>query len=220
MNKRSLKKLWLLGLIVPILFLAACDNGGNEEDPADSDATAAPITATDNGENEDDPVDSDATAINPITAAEIEAFQLAWGEGLVRISTAFNNDEDYVDVAVAVLEDLYGYDYGAVLFKPTIASDEPFRLDWDGAASYFIGTSAPQTIDEDGTGFATNVWTNVEFQDDWTYVFNGETAIGMGTVVITDGDGGETTVHKSMAWFRGTDGNIRLQLHHSSVPFE
>jgi len=192
-NKRILSKVWMLALMVPLLFLVACSD-----------------------DNDNGSTDSD---INPITESEIRAAQVAWGEGLVNISTAFAEGEDYVTVAVAVLEDLYGYEYGPVLFKPTIASDVPFRFDWDGAASYFIGTSAPNTIDEDAAGFATNAWSAVSFEDDWTFVINGETAIGMGTVIITTGDGDLVTVQKSMAWFRGTDGNLRLQLHHSSVPF-
>ena len=194
-NKKSFKNLLVVSLAAPALLLTACD-----ETPA-----------TDNA--------PDSAVINPITIAEIEAAQVAWGEGLVGISTAFLEDEDYVSIAVDVLYSLYGYEYGPVLFNPTIASAVPFRFDWDGAASYFIGTSAPNTIDEDAAGFATNIWTAVSFEDDWTFVLNGETALGMGTVVITDGDGGLTTVQKSMAWFRGGDGNLRLQLHHSSVPF-
>ena len=155
---------------------------------------------------------------NPITEAEIQDAQTAWGNGLVSISTAFAEGEDYVTTAVGVLNDLYGYDYDHVLFKPTLTNEVPFRLTWDQAASYFIGTSAPEVIAEDGAGFATNPWVAVNFTD-WSYIIHGETAIGMGLVEITDVNGETTTVHKSMAWFRDTDGNLRLQLHHSSIPF-
>jgi len=193
LNQKGFKKLWLVALMVPMLFLVACSDDNNA-----------------GGEGGD---------INQITVAEIQAAQVAWGEGLVAISTAFANGEDYVTIAAGVLNDLYGFDYDPVLFKPTLTSEVPFRTDWYGAASYFIGTSAPQVIAEDGPGFATNPWTAVSFENDWTHIINGETAIGMGTVVITDDQGGLTTVHKSMAWFRDTDGHLRLQLHHSSVPF-
>ena len=183
-NQKSFKKLWVLAVTLPVLFLTACSEEMNE-----------------------------------ITVSEIQQAQVAWGEGLVSISTAFVEGGEYVAVAAGVLDTLYGYDYGSVLFKPTLTNDVPFRLDWDGAASYFIGTSAPMVIAEDGTGFATNPWTAVNFEDDWTFIINGETAIGMGTVVFTDAEGDLTMVHKSMAWFRDTDGALRLQLHNSSVPF-
>lgn len=164
----------------------------------------------------------DTAAVTPITEAELLDFQTAWGEGLVAISTAFANDEDYLTIAAGVLEDLYGHEYndGVVLFNPTITQEVVFRHDWDGAASYFIGTSSPGTvIEEDGAGFATLPWTNVNFLNDWEFIVNGELAIGMGTVEITDDTGAITTVEKTMAWQRSTDGNIRLIAHHSAVPF-
>jgi hypothetical protein len=196
-KQRSFNTLWMLVLVLPILLLTACSDEG---------------TAL---ENENEIV----SETNPITVSEIEAAQVAWGDGLVEISRAYAEDEDYVAVALAVLEDLYGYDDGPVLFKPTVASEVPFRFDWDGAVSYFIGPSAPHPIDEDESGFATNDWIAVNFEDDWTFIINGETALGMGTVVITSADGDEVKVQKSMGWFRGTDGELKLQLHHSSVPF-
>lgn len=214
-KNRSFNKLWVLALAIPVLFLTACS--GDDQANITEDTSAAEAEDVSTGEADSEQTGSEQ--INVITEEEIIAAQAAWGEGLVGISTAFAEGEDYVATAVAVLEDLYGYEYGPVLFKPTLANDVPFRFDWDGAASYFIGTSAPNTIEEDEAGFATNVWTAVSFEDDWTYVINGETAIGMGTVVITTGDGEEVIVHKSMAWFRGTDGELRLQLHHSSVPY-
>ena len=153
--------------------------------------------------------------IEPITQAEIEAEQTAWGEGLVSISTAYANDEDYGSIAQGVLDDLYGYKDGTVLFKPTLASDEPFRFTEEGAASYFIGG----TIEED-TGFALKTWTDVRFADDGQFILNGDTALWMGSVFLTGENGEETRVEKTMGYYKDEDGDVRLQLHHSSIPFE
>lgn len=162
--------------------------------------------------------------INPITIAEITALQQAWGAGLVSIATAYAEGEDYVTVAAGVLDDLYGYAYGPVLFKPTIASEVPFRFTWEQAASYFIGSSVEaaglEAYEEDGTGFATSPWTNVRFGTDGMHIINGETALWMGTVYITDATGEITSVQKSLGLFRDSEGAIRIQLHHSSVPFQ
>jgi len=182
--------------------------------------SAVPHSVLSNNQSTEAPA---TAAINTITVAELEAFQTAWGEGLVAISTAFANDEDYVTIAAGVLTDLYGHDYndGVVLFNPTITEDVVFRHSFEDAASYFIGTSTPLDVvhAEDGQGFATNPWTAVNFLNDWQYIINGETAIGMGTVEITDADGNITTVEKTMGWLRATDGSVRLNLHHSAVPF-
>jgi len=163
-------------------------------------------------------IDADVTpvapATNPITPAEITALQVAWGEGLVAISAAYAADEDYATIAQGVLDTLYGYVDGYVLFKPTIAQEVPFRFTEAAAASYFIGGS----IEEDG-GFALSPWTAVRFGTDGRHIINGETALWMGSVYLTDGDGGVTRVEKSLGLYRDTNGDVRIQLHHSSVPF-
>jgi len=163
-------------------------------------------------------IDADVTpvapVINPITSAEITALQVAWGEGLVAISAAYAAGEDYATIAQGVLDTLYGYVDGYVLFKPTIAQEVPFRFTEAAAASYFIGGS----ISEDG-GFALNPWTAVRFGTDGRHIINGETALWMGSVYLTDGDGDVIRVEKSLGLYRDAHGDVRIQLHHSSVPF-
>ena len=160
----------------------------------------------------DRPAAADA---NLITREEITALQVAWGEGLVAISTAYANDEDYGAIAQGVLDTLYGYVDGPVLFKPTIAQDVPFRFTEAAAASYFIGGS----IEEDG-GFALQPWTAVRFGTDGQYIINdGGTALWMGSVFLTNGGGEEIRVEKSLGLYRDAAGDVRIQLHHSSVPF-
>ena len=162
-----------------------------------------------------------AAPVRDITSAEIRAMQNAWGEGLVAISAAFHEDEDYVTIAQGVLDDLYAYgELGTVLFKPTIASEVPFRFTEVQAASYFIGSSIGEAAyDEDAEGFATNVWTEVVFSPQGQYLIFGETAIWMGSVYITGYGGDVTRVEKTMGWSRADDGNLRIIVHHSSVPF-
>ena len=163
---------------------------------------------------------ADPAAVNPITSAEIAALQVAWGEGLVAISTAFAEGEDYATIAQNVLDTLYGYVDGTVLFKPTIAQEQPFRFTEIGAASYFIGaTIGDAALEEDGQGFATNPWTAVRFCEDGAYIINGETALWMGSVYLTNDAGEVTRVEKSLGLYRDADGDVRIQLHHSSVPF-
>jgi len=178
----------------------------------------APVeTATEDNASEEvsEEVVEAAPAINPITVAEITALQVAWGEGLVAISTAYAEGEDYGTIAQGVLDALYGYVDGFVLFKPTVAQEVPFRFTEAAAASYFIGGS----IEEDG-GFALNPWTAVRFGADGQHIINGETALWMGSVFLTDGDGEEIRVEKSLGLYRDANGDVRIQLHHSSVPFE
>ena len=166
-----------------------------------------------NGNNTIEPNAARGTA-NPITLNEINAIQRAWGDGLVAISSAYALGNDYATIAQAVLDTLYGYVDGPVLFKPTVAQEVPFRFTEAAAASYFIGG----IIDED-TGFALNPWTAVRFGTDGQHIINGETALWMGSVFLTNGDGEEIRVEKSLGLYRDNNGDVRIQLHHSSVPF-
>jgi len=47
----------------------------------------------------------------------------------------------------------------------------------------------------------------------------GELAISMGNVDLTDSSGKLTTVDKTWAFVREPDGETRIVLHHSSLPF-
>ena len=155
-----------------------------------------------------------------ITQAEVDALLVSWGEGLVAISTAFANGGEYATIAQGVLDTLYGYVDGTVLFKPTIASEVPFRFTETQAASYFIGSSIGDlAYQEDGTGFATNPWTAVYFDQEGRTLLFGNTAMWMGSVWIYNDIGEATRVEKSMGFYRARDGELRIMLHHSSVPF-
>lgn len=154
------------------------------------------------------------TSIPPITQAEILAAQIAWGEGLVAISTAYASGGNYATIAQSVLDTLYGYVDGVVLFKPTLASEVPFRFTEAYAASYFIGGMIAEDV-----GFALKPWTHVYFADDGMFILNSHTALWMGSVFLTDGNRDVTRVEKSKGYYRDANGDIRLQLHHSSIPF-
>ena len=58
----------------------------------------------------------------PITQAEVEAAQVAWGNALVAISTEYDTNGIAAATALAgqVLDSAYGYNMGPVLFKPTL----------------------------------------------------------------------------------------------------
>lgn len=153
------------------------------------------------------------SAAQSITEDEIAAAQVAWGEGLVDISTAYAAGEDYGTIAQNVLDNLYGYVDGTVLFKPTL-TQEPytFRFTEEGAAAYFIGTDRSQD------GFALKPWTAVEFDSNGEFSVNGDIALWMGNVHITNDEGEVTTVDKTFGYYKDANGDVRINLHHSSLP--
>lgn len=153
-----------------------------------------------------------------ITQAEVLATQKAWGDALVNISTTY--DEKGMAAAKKLADDiidtLYAYQSGLVLFKPTLTTgDQTFRTTHKGALSYFVGGDSSFPKD---TGFALKGWRKVEIRNAGIFII-GNTATTMGNVSLTDKTGKVTTVDKTWQFIRGGDGKLRIILHHSSLPY-
>lgn len=154
----------------------------------------------------------------PITLAEVQAAQTAWGNALVAISTEYEREgrEAAARLAGRVLDSAYGYNLGPVLFKPTLTvAPQTFRATRDGALAYFVGGDKNFPND---TGFALKGWRSVEVETR-NVVLAGNSAMSVGNVSMTDKDGKVTTVDKTWGYVRGADGNLRIVLHHSSLPY-
>ncbi|MCC5826178.1 phosphoribosyl-AMP cyclohydrolase [Alkalimonas sp.] len=159
-----------------------------------------------------------AVVNNNITEAEVEQAQQAWGKALIAISSAYSSGgrEQAEQKARQVLDAAYGYGQGAVLFKPTLASGEQtFRTEYDGALAYFVGGN-PAFPDD--SGFALKGWQGYEFSNAGVYI-NGDLALTMGHVMLTDATGAVTTVDKTWGFKKDEQGALRIVLHHSSLPF-
>ncbi|MEL7363736.1 MAG: phosphoribosyl-AMP cyclohydrolase [Bacteroidota bacterium] len=157
-----------------------------------------------------------ADAQSPITAAEVEAAQQAWGEGIVAIGQVHTSGGDYT--ARATEHILQHYAYGAnqtILFKPTLAAEDQFRGDFAGALSYFVGTEGT----EDG-GFAIAPYTNVRWENEGTVISeDGDMAVAMGNYFFTTTEGNEVKVEYTFAYAKDRNGDLEIILHHSSLPY-
>ncbi len=147
-----------------------------------------------------------------MTESDIIEAQKKWGTGIVEIGEAKTSGGDYSQVAKDLIDDLYAYDHGPVAFKPTLASDDQFRGDFDEALSYFVGGS----IEED-KGFAIKPWTNVRFENE-EVIINGSQAIAMGNYYFTTVEGEEVKVEYSFGYTH-VDDELLINLHHSSLPY-
>ena len=150
-----------------------------------------------------------------ITREQIEAAQNAWGEGIVRISSAHTNGGDYVQVASDHVETLYAYGLTAVLFKPTLAAEQQFRSTFDDALSYFVASNNACPEDK---GFAIKGWTAVRFEN-VDILTEGKVGMAMGNYFFTTPEGDEVKVEYSFGYILDDAGNVRINLHHSSMPY-
>ena len=151
----------------------------------------------------------------PITETDVLKAQKAWGDGIVAIGDAYSNKADYESVTAEIVDALYGYDEATVLFKPTKAAEQQFRLTREEAISYFV----TGVVKEDH-GFALQPWTAVRFEN-VGIIIDEASALAMGNYYFTDGTSGqEAKVEYTFGYFRDPGGRLRINLHHSSFPYD
>ncbi|MFP8918566.1 hypothetical protein ACLI5Y_17340 [Enterococcus innesii] len=166
-------------------------------------------------QNKNEEAQADTLAEPTITLSDIESAQEAWAESIVAIGEAsLDGVESAKEQAKETLNTLYAFDEGTVLFKPTKTSEVPFRSTKEEALSYFVGGD----IEED-SGFALEPWTDVRF-DNHDTILNGDTAISSGNYYFTSGETNqEVKVEYTFGYMLDEDGNVKIQLQHSSIPF-
>lgn len=154
-----------------------------------------------------------------ISELEISQARQSWGEGLIKISSTFDNEG--IDKAKVIanieLDRLYGFEFGPILFKPTLSGgNQTFRTDKEGALSYFIGQNSKYQSD---SGFALKSWKECNSETSSLFIEN-DIAMWMGWVSLTNQKGEVTKVDKSWGFKRGLDGSLKIILHHSSLPYQ
>lgn len=165
------------------------------------------------------PAAAATTVVNKaITEAQVLAAQRAWCQALVDISQTNERSGQPAAKALAerVIDAAYGYQMGAVLFKPTLTvAPQTFRTTRAGALAYFVGGDTAFPKD---TGFALKGWTKCEVRNAAVFIA-GDSASTMGNVMITGKDGKVTTVDKTWKFVKDDAGKLRIVVHHSSLPF-
>ena len=143
----------------------------------------------------------------------------AWGDGIILISKTY--DEKGIDetstVAKKILQNLYAFELGPILFKPTLSTgNQTFRSNLEGALSYFIGNNTKYPTDD---GFGIKSWYKFESKTSETFIEN-NIAIWMGSVTLTRKNGNILKVDKSLAYKKLSNGKLKIILHHSSLPYK
>ena len=150
-----------------------------------------------------------------ITKEEVKKFQNTWGEGVVKIGSLKNNRIECEKFTSDFLDNLYAFEMGDVLFKPTKCAIEQFRPTKSEALSYFIAGD-DRACDED-KGFAIQPWTKVRFENSG-FILEEERALSMGNYFFTDLNGDEAKVEYTFG-YKLIDGKLKIDLHHSSFPY-
>lgn len=152
-----------------------------------------------------------------INNKDIDDARNAWGNGIILISKTYDEAgiEKAIITAEKILQDLYAFELGPILFKPTLSgSNQTFRSNLEGALSYYVGNNLKYPND---SGFGIQSWK--KFESKTSDVFIDENiAIWMGSVTFTKKNGDAIKVDKSLAYKKMPNGNLKIVLHHSSLP--
>ena len=154
-----------------------------------------------------------------ISEQEVLSAQQGWCKALVDISTAYqeNGQPAAKVLAEQVIDAAYGYQMGAVLFKPTLTvNPQTFRTTRAGALSYFVGGDSNFPKD---TGFALKGWKKCDVENAAIFIA-GDSATTMGKVHFTGKDGKVTSVDKTWQFVKDDAGSMRIVVHHSSLEYQ
>ena len=154
--------------------------------------------------------------LNPtaIREEDVLSIQKEWADSIISIGKIFLDKGNYRLEAEKTLKKLYAFDISNVLFKPTFASQNQFRNSFEDALSYFVGGN----IEEDN-GFAIKPWFKIRFSEN-KIVISRDNAIAMGNYYFTSVEDkkNETKVEYTFGYIKDKKGNLRINLHHSSIP--
>jgi hypothetical protein len=153
-------------------------------------------------------------SIQNIIEEDVIQAQKEWRACVINIGEKFIKKEDYLSYAKTFLDTLYAFNLGDVLFKPTLASEKQFRLTKSSALSYFVGGDPNFTEDK---GFALTCWEDIRFENQ-KILIEGRLALTMGNYFMIK-DGIETKVEYSLIYKKDHEGNLRIILHDSHLPY-
>ena len=152
-----------------------------------------------------------------ITSKDVRNAQENWAEALIEIGKRKNTVRTELGAFTREqVVKLYGFNHGTVLFKPTKACNVQFRKTIDAAISYFIGGN---TSFQEDAGFALEPWVAVEFENH-DMILDENRAIASGNYFFTRENGDIIKVEFTFGYVLDKDGQLKIDLHHSSIPFK
>jgi len=144
------------------------------------------------------------------TKQDLFGFIKSWTDGLSMIRTAYENNEDYKNMALEFINKHYLFNEESVLFKPTLTNKTIFRNSVDDALSYFIGGKYPED-----TGFALKAYESVNINETNTIIEKGLIAI-MGILDFKLVNSDEYMKVAFTFVLKSSETGLKIKIHHSS----
>ena len=149
-----------------------------------------------------------------ITKEQVIEAQNSWAEGIIEIGS-LKDESKLNERVIDFLDELYSYESGPVLFKPTMASLQQFRNTKEMALSYFIG--GEDAICKEDDGFAKKPWIDIKFENN-NIILDNNRAIAMGNYYFKSNNSDAIKVEYTFG-YKLVNGKLKIDLHHSSLPY-
>jgi len=149
-----------------------------------------------------------------ITKEQVIKAQNQWANAVIEMGT-IKEDYAFKQYAINFLDELYFFQTGPVLFKPTMASLQQFRNTKEMALSYFIGGKDAFCKEDDG--FAKKPWIDIKFENN-NIILDNKRAIAMGNYYFKSNSSDITKVEFTFG-YKLVNGKLKIDLHHSSLPY-
>ena len=145
----------------------------------------------------------------------VSQMQRRWANIVIEIGQEYKKKNNVDNLTSELMQKIYAFDYCDVLFKPTLAKVDQFRSSKEEFLSYFLGQN--NTCKED-SGFAIKNWKSIEFNNYKITEYNNY-LLAMGNYFFKDQENEILKVEYTFGFIKINNNELRINLHHSSLPF-
>ena len=138
-----------------------------------------------------------------------------WADIVLQIGKTYREKKNLDKLVSELLHDIYAFNQGDVLFKPTLAKHEQFRSKKEEFVSYFLGQN---NVCKEDTGFAIKNWKSIKFEN-YKVVENNDNLLAMGNYFFENDKNEFLKVEYTFGIIRINNNELRINLHHSSLPY-
>ena len=141
--------------------------------------------------------------------------QKKWADIILEIGKAYKQKINLDNLIFELLNNVYAFNQGEVIFKPTLAKQNQFRSTKDEFISYFLGQNK---VCEEDSGFAIKSWESIEFENYKIIEYNNY-LLSMGNYYFEDDQKKLLKVEYTFGFIKISESDLRINLHHSSLPY-
>ena len=145
----------------------------------------------------------------------VTQMQKRWANIVIEIGQEYKKKNNVDNLTSELMQKIYAFDYCDVLFKPTLAKVDQFRSSKEEFLSYFLGQN--NTCTED-SGFAIKNWKSIEFNNYKITEYNNY-LLSMGNYFFKDQENEILKVEYTFGFIKINNNELRINLHHSSIPY-